>query len=518
MSTFWTEVLARPREVFGRLSRGQRVGVAALLGVGLVIAGLSSILAGRESYTLLYGGLDPQSASEIASQLSSSGVAYRINAEGNAITVPEQRVNEVRMQLAAAGVPKAGVHDFSIFDQNQFGMTDQLFNVNMQRALAGVLEKTIETIDRVQKAHVLVTMQPPGAIRFKDSPRPTASVMLQMRPGGPLVESSVAAIASLVASSVGGGMRAEDVVIVDSNAGRQLNPRGDSNDPMASAEYLRKVQGIEQSKQEKAESMLRVAIGDGKASVRVNVELDPKYQEKLKETLSDENRATLRESKSSESTGKQARGGDTSNTAAAKSKEEDGGPHHTEDETEFGHGSERSLEIMSAGSILHMSVSLLLDDSDPTLKEKSEKLGEIVKNAVGFSEKRKDTFAILPIPFAKAPAIPPMPGPFAVENLLPLAGHLTEAATVLFVLFLLVKIVRGGGAGGVVVKGKAKAAAGGGSAASEGATEENEYTELTYAADGKSGDLRTRLNTFVTKHPEQAREVLLAWLKEEMTN
>jgi flagellar M-ring protein FliF len=336
-----------------------------------------------------------------------------------------------------------------------------------------------------------------------------------MRPGGPLVESSVAAIASLVSSSVGGGMRPEDVVIIDSS-GRLLNPRGDSSDPMASAEYLRKVQGIELSKQEKAESMLRLAIGDGKASVRVNVELDPKYKESQKETLSEDNKATLRESKSSESSGKVRSGGDTSTVAAAKSKEEDAGPLHKEDEAEYGHGSERSLEIVSAGSILHMSVSLLLDDS---LAQNSEKLGEIVKNAVGFSKPRKDTFEVLTIPFTKAPAPAPMPGPFAVENLLPLAGHLTEAATVLFVLFLLVKIVRGGGAGGgLVVKGKGKAKGAIGAKEAEGSTEENEYTELTYAADGKSGDLRTRLNTFVTKHPEQAREVLLAWLKEEMTN
>jgi flagellar M-ring protein FliF len=515
MSTFWQEVAARPLEIWRKLSRGQRVGVAALLSVGVVIAVLSSFLAGRESYVLLYGNLDAQSASEIAAQLSASGVSYRLSPDGTRIDVPEAHVPEVRMQLAAAGVPKAGVHGFEIFDQTQFGMTDQLFNLNMQRALAGVLEQTIETIDRVQKARVLVTMQPPGAIRFKDSPRPTASVTLQLRPGGALVESSVAAIASLVSSSVGCGMRPEDVVIIDSN-GRLLHPHGDGSDPMTSAEYLRKVQGIEQSKQEKAESMLRLAIGDGMASVRVNVELDPKYKESQKETLSEDNKATIKESKSSESSGKVVKGGDTSLTALAKAKEETAevGPGHSENEAEYGHGSEKSLEIVSAGSILHMSVSLLLDDSQ---KANAERLGEIVKNAVGFSKQRKDTFEVLTIPFAKAPAPPPMPGPFAVENLLPLAGHLTEAVTVLFVLFLLVRVARGGSGAKGRAKGKAKGAAGA-AAAGEEAGEENEIAELTYAAEGKRGDLRTRLNTFVTKHPDQAREVLLAWLKEETAN
>src|SRR5262245_56964803 len=159
-----------------------------------------------------------------------------------------------------------------------------------------------------------------------------------------------------------------------------------------------------------------------------------------------------------------------------------------------------------------MSLIPLLHDS---LHPNADRLGEIVKNAVGFSKQRKDSFEVLTIPFAKAPAPPPLPGPFAVENLLPLAGHLTEAATVLFVLFLLVKLVRGGAK--AKAKGKAKGAAG---AVVEGEAggEENEIAELTYAAERKRGDLRTRLNTFVTKHPDQAREVLLAWLKEEGAN
>jgi len=122
------------------------------------------------------------------------------------------------------------------------------------------------------------------------------------------------------------------------------------------------------------------------------------------------------------------------------------------------------------------------------------------------------------MPFLAAPAPPPAPGPFAIENLLPLAGHLTEAVTVLFVLFLLLKVARGGAGAKAGAGGKAKGGAGGTSTDGQATDQENEFTELTYAAEGKAGDLRTRLTRFVTKHPDQAREVLLAWLKEEMTH
>src|SRR5882672_7439103 len=173
MSSFWQEVLARPRAIFGRLSRAQRVGVLALAVVGVVVAGLSSLLAGRESWVQLYGGLDPADVKEVSSQLSSSGAPYRISLDGSAIQVPEQRLPEIRMQLAAAGLPKGGNEGWSLFDTTQFGMTDQLFKVNYDRALSGVLAKDIESLDGVRKASVRVTIAPPGLFA-RDKPRSTA--------------------------------------------------------------------------------------------------------------------------------------------------------------------------------------------------------------------------------------------------------------------------------------------------------------------------------------------------------
>jgi flagellar biosynthesis/type III secretory pathway M-ring protein FliF/YscJ len=157
-----------------------------------------------------------------------------------------------------------------------------------------------------------------------------------------------------------------------------------------------------------------------------------------------------------------------------------------------------------------MSVSVLLDDTPgadgktPPAADK-ETISLIVQNAVGYSKLRKDAFSITSMPFLAAPAPPPAPGPFAPENLLPLAGHLTEAVTVLFVLFLLFKVVRGGSgaAAGAKAKAKAKAkgAAGGAVTENEPTEQENEFTELTYAAEGKAGDLRTRLTRLSPSTP-----------------
>lgn len=261
MSTFWQEVLARPREIFGKLSRGQRIGVLALASIALVVAGLASLLAGRESWVLLYGGLDPEDAKEVTNQLSSTNVPYRLTPDGSAIQVPETKLSEVRMQLAAAGLPKAGSHGFELFDQTQFGLTDALFNINLERALSGTLERDIETLEGVRKASVLVHVAPPSLFT-KDKEKTTAGVTLTLRPGASLSDSNFAAIAFRIASSVGHGMRPQDVSIIDTES-RLLYPRGDSSDPMASLAYIEKVQTIERQKQEAAESQLRAAGFEG---------------------------------------------------------------------------------------------------------------------------------------------------------------------------------------------------------------------------------------------------------------
>jgi len=374
----------------------------------------------------------------------------------------------------------------------------------------------------VKDARVILTL-PDRSPYLRDQSRPTASVKLTLRTGMPLSQSEVAAVAHLVVSACGRGMKLNDVTITDSEP-RLLHPRGDENDPMFSAAYLQKVQSLESYLQEKAESQLRAAFGPDKAAVRVSLELDLTHKETATETLSDENKVPVRESKSEDKTGSSTTAGDPSLAANAKTaaaKESGSAVVRTDNETEYREGSQRELTITGAGSIKQMSVSVLLDDSDPAITAKSADIEKVVKAAVGFedSKKRKDTFSLATATFAKPPPPEKAPGPFAIENLLPLFGHVAEGVTVLFVLWLLTRVLRGGGAparrkGKGAVAGVAMA---GGGIAGAPEQEEDALAELQFAEE-KGPDLRAKLGRFVNKHPDAAREVLVAWLKEEVTS
>ena len=165
----------------------------------------------------------------------------------------------------------------------------------------------------------MVHLQPPG-VYAKDKTRASASVTLWLRQGMPLADSQVAAIAHMVAASVGYGMRPEDVKITDSDF-HLLYPSADGNDPTSSLAHVQKAQAIERALEEKAESQLRRAFGDNKASVRVSVELDTRYREMTSEKVEDKNKVPVKSSSTTERVaGAGATGGDPSLTGGKAGK------------------------------------------------------------------------------------------------------------------------------------------------------------------------------------------------------
>src|SRR4051794_22410123 len=92
---FWTGLAPRKRVVL----------VGAALGTLLLVAFAVTHTA-PESYTMLYAGLSPEDAGEISQELRAQKVAYKLENGGTAISVPEDKVAELRITLAQKGIPK----------------------------------------------------------------------------------------------------------------------------------------------------------------------------------------------------------------------------------------------------------------------------------------------------------------------------------------------------------------------------------------------------------------------------
>ena len=170
-------------------------------------------------------------------KLKETGVEYRLPEGGGSVLVPSARLAELRLTMAAIGLPKTGRIGFELFDKVNLGATEFTEHVNYRRALEGELERTVMALAEVEQARVHLTF--PKDSVFLESQQPAkASVLVRMKPGARLAPQNVVAINHLVASAVE-GLSPDAVSVLDMNGNLLSRPKPtaplDGSEPSAAA-------------------------------------------------------------------------------------------------------------------------------------------------------------------------------------------------------------------------------------------------------------------------------------------
>ena len=233
----------------------------------------------------LYTGLAPEDASSIVQKLREGGVDFRISSNGSELLVPEDKVPELRLEMAGLGLPKTGRIGFEIFDKTNFGITDFAEHVNYRRALEGELERSVMAIAEVQQARVHVTL-PKDSVFSESREAAKASVLVGLRPGTRLASANVAAISNLVSSAVE-GLSPESVSVVDMSGNLLSRPHheamGDGAQMTEAALEYR--QAIEHDLVAKINNTLEPLVGADKFRTGVSADIDMTSGEQSEETF-----------------------------------------------------------------------------------------------------------------------------------------------------------------------------------------------------------------------------------------
>jgi len=250
----------------------------------------------------LYTSLSPEDASAMVQKLREGGVDYTISENGTTLLVPEQRVPELRLEMAGLGLPKTGRIGFEIFDKTNFGITDFAEHVNYRRAVEGELERSIMAIAEVQQARVHVTL--PKDSVFTDAREPAkASVLVGLRAGSRLSQLNVVAITNLVSSAVE-GLSPESISVVDMHGNLLSRPRRDQladgvQNTEAALDYR---QALEHDLVVKINNTLEPLLGGSdKFRTGVSAEVDMTSGEQSEETF-DPTRSVMVSSQKTEET------------------------------------------------------------------------------------------------------------------------------------------------------------------------------------------------------------------------
>ncbi len=405
------------RKLFSSLSIAQRVGIGFTLVA--FIAGITSFVHWRREsdFKPLFTGMAPEDAAAIVQKLKESGVDHRLAENGSSVLVPTSRVDELRLEMAGAGLPRTGRIGFELFDKTNLGITDFTEHVNYRRALEGELERSIRSLSGVEQARAHISF--PKDSVFLDSREPAkASVLLTLRPGAHLSEANVLAVTNLVASAVE-GLSPDYVSVVDMRGNLLSKPKrmaGEGADGSDSAlEYKHQV---EKDLLAKVESTLTPLLGENHFRAGISVDCDFTTSEQTDETFDPTRSVMTTSQKSEDLAGAPQSGGvpgTPSNLPRPTSRPATSGSNVSRKTENLSYETSRSVRQVKTprGAIKHLSASLLIDQElkwegtgskakrtlVPPSPEKLKAIHDIVAGAIGLTPDRGDQLIVQSLPF-----------------------------------------------------------------------------------------------------------------------
>lgn len=227
----------------------------------------------KPEYRVLFSSYSDKDGGAIVAALEQMNVPYKVAEGGSAIMVPANNVHDIRLKLAAQGLPKGGNIGFELLENQKFGVSQFVEQVNFQRGLEGELERTIQAIGAVQAARIHLAMPKP-TVFTRDQQKPTASVMLNLHPGRALDQRQVSAIVHLVASSVP-DLPTSNVTVVDQN-GNLLsdNSKNQGANNQLDPAQLKYVDDLQQNIVRRVESIIAPLVGSKNVHAEASAEVD----------------------------------------------------------------------------------------------------------------------------------------------------------------------------------------------------------------------------------------------------
>ena len=405
------------RKLFSSLSIAQRVAIGITLMA--FIAGIASFVHWRREsdFRPLFTGMAPEDAAAIVQKLKESGVDFRLSENGSSVLVPTSRVDELRLEMAGAGLPRTGRIGFELFDKTNLGITDFTEHINYRRALEGELERSIRSLSGVEQARAHISF--PKESVFLDSREPAkASVLLTLRPGARLSEANIQAVTNLVASAVE-GLSPDYVSVVDMRGNLLSKPKKlwpENTDGADSAlEYKHQV---EKDLLAKVESTLTPLLGENHFRAGISADCDFTTSEQTDESFDPTRSVMTASQKSEDLAGAPQTGGvpgTPSNLPRPTSRPVGSGSSVSRKTENLSYETSRTVRQVKTprGAIKHLSASLLIDQEVkwegagskakrtliPPSPEKLKAIHDIVAGVIGLTPDRGDQLVVQSLPF-----------------------------------------------------------------------------------------------------------------------
>jgi flagellar M-ring protein FliF len=445
-------------------------GVAALAAIGIALV----MHASKPDFRVLYAGVSDRDSGAVLAQLTAMNVPYRLGEGSGTVMVPADRVHEVRMKLSAAGLPKGSVEGYELLDKQRFGQTQAGENVSIKRALEGELMRTIGSLGVVESAKVMLAL-PAQSGFFREQQKPSASVVVHLRPGRSLDRAQLSGIVHLVSASVP-DMNPRAVKVTDGTGALLTTPETEGSGGL-DPQQLQYVHQLESSLQRRLMELIEPVVG--RENLRATVTADIDFSETMSVTeeykpnqgeapAAVRNQQTLESNQGGASPpsgvpGAQSNQAPTPATApatgsAAPLQGAQAGANTSgrrELNTSYEIDKTQRTTRAATGTVKRLSAAVVLNHktatdargkttSTPWTQEELDKLTALVQQGIGFSKDRGDTVQVVntsfrtePVP--KAVETPVWQQPWVMDNVRSLGAPVALALLALLIVFTMIK-------------------------------------------------------------------------------
>lgn len=404
-------------------------GLLALAGAVLAI----TLWSNQGDYRPLFSGLADKDGGAVIGQLAALQVPYKHEA-GGTILVPAGQVYELRMKLAAMGLPKGGSGNavgFELMDKSSIGQTQFNERLNFQRALEGELTRTITAMSDVADARVHLAIPQQNGF-FREQQKPSASVMLTLRGGRTLDRGQIAGIVHLVSSSVP-ELHPKAVSVLD-QTGALLSQTGADPATGLDGQQLQYKQQVEAGLNKRIFDLLEPVVGRDNLRSTVTADVDFSQTEATAEEYRPNQgpnaQAAVRSSQSNESTNANTApptgvpGAATNQppvpatapvngaSAPLQAAQGAGGVNNSRREQVTNYELDKTVRVTrgAVGNVKRLNAAIVVNHrsvtdakgkttSQPVSADEITRLTDLVKEAMGFSAERGDSVKVITAPF-----------------------------------------------------------------------------------------------------------------------
>jgi flagellar M-ring protein FliF len=434
------------RSFLDRISSQQKI-VLMLASSAIVALAAGGWMWGKTpDYKVLFSNISDRDGGAIVAALQQMNVPYKFAEGGAAILVPDTQVHDVRLKLASQGLPKGGLVGFELMENQKFGTSQFLEQVNFNRAVEGELARSIQSLSAVSSARVHLAV-PKQSVFMREQPKPSASILVNLHPGRTLDAQQVSAVTHLVSSSVP-NLPLKNVTVVDQH-GNLLSHTDESNinnglDPG----QLKYVHAVERSYIERIEAILSPIVGHENVRAQVTADIDFAQSEHTSEMYKPNQNpgdSAVRSQQTSESSTRPGVGeggvpGALSNQPPAPATAPvttapgtpgpapdpapPAAPPNTRKDATVNYEVDKTIQHTRkpVGSIKRMSVAVVVNyrkvtdqngvsSAKPLTEVERAQVMDLVKEAMGFNNERGDTLNVVNSPFAdiEREALPEVP-------------------------------------------------------------------------------------------------------------